>query len=492
MSAITELAKQYSDQWWRLNNLYWIIDKQGKRVKFTPNTSQERLYWDMWYREVILKARQRGFTTFIDIFALDTCIFNPNFSAGIIAHNLEDSKKIFRTKVKYPYDNLPQGIRDMVPANNDKAGEYVFSNGSSISVSTSYRSGTLQLLHVSEYGKIAAKNPEKALEIKTGAMEAVPKDGIILVESTAEGNGGDFYELTKKARKIHDEGRKPRTMEYKFFFEPWFENEDYSHDEPVEITDEYEKYFEELEELGIKLTDGQKYWYIDKAGDLEDEMKREYPSTPDEAFEAAIKGAYFAKQMSKMRNDQRITPLPITPNHEVMTAWDLGKNDTTAIWFIQHVGKFYHLIDYYEENGEDPDHYVKVLREKDYNYGRHFMPHDVETQIFGMKTTRLQQFKDGGLRNIVIVPRIGDVNEGIAATRALLPLCVIDPKRCDDGIRALDNYQKEFNDKTGTYRNYPLHNWASNGVDAIRQFAQGYTNKSKKKGASPQPKVNVI
>jgi len=196
VNAIVEAAGQYSDQLWRLNNLYYIIDKSGKKVRFVLNESQHKLYTEMWYRNIILKARQRGYTTFIGIFALDSCIFNPNFSAGIIAHNMEDSKKIFRTKVKYPYEHLPEGIREAVTANNDRSGEYVFSNDSSISVSTSYRSGTLQILHVSEYGKIACKYPDKAKEIKTGAFEAVPKEGIILVESTAEGQGGDFRVVT--------------------------------------------------------------------------------------------------------------------------------------------------------------------------------------------------------------------------------------------------------------------------------------------------------
>jgi len=184
------------------------------------------LYHDLWYREVILKARQRGFTTFIDIYALDSCLFNSNFTAGIIAHSLEDSKKIFRTKVKFPYDNLPDGIKELVPASSDRADEYVFGNGSSISVGTSYRSGTLQLLHVSEFGKIAAKYPERAKEIKTGAFEAVPKNGIIVVESTAEGNGGYFYDLVEAARNTENEGRKPGRMEFKFYFEPWWKNEE--------------------------------------------------------------------------------------------------------------------------------------------------------------------------------------------------------------------------------------------------------------------------
>lgn len=448
----------------------------------------------MWYRTVILKARQRGFTTFIDIFALDSCVFNKDFNAGIIAHNLEDSKKIFRTKVRYPYESLPDGIKNAVTANNDRAGEYQFSNNSNISVSTSYRSGTLQLLHVSEYGKIAAKYPERAKEIKTGAFEAVPRDGVILVESTAEGNGGDFYDMVEKAKHIESEGRKPNRMEIKFFFEPWHDNEDYVLDSDVIETTEHTKYFDRLDsDYDIKLTKQQKAWYISKLNTLEDDMTREYPSYPDEAFEAAIHGSFYARQLAKARKEGRITRIPIESSLEIHTFWDLGKNDTTAIWFMQQVGKEMRWIDYYESNGEEIEHYCKILKDKGYLYGKHYMPHDVETNLLGLKSSRRKQFEDGGVHPIVTVPRVSSIIDGIAAVRQQFNNYWIDNERCAEGIKCLDNYQKEWNEKTATFREYPLHNWASNGADAIRQCAQGYKdNKVSKFKKSPQPKVSVI
>ncbi len=494
VTGIKEAAEQYSNQLWRLSNLYYIINKSGKRVKFIPNTSQLKLYNDMWYRTVILKARQRGFTTFIDIFALDSCVFNKDFNAGIIAHNLEDSKKIFRTKVKYPYESLPDGIKNTVGANNDKAGEYQFSNNSNISVSTSYRSGTLQLLHVSEYGKIAAKYPERAKEVVTGAFEAVPIDGVILVESTAEGNGGAFYEMVEKSRNTANENRKPNIMEFKFFFEPWHDNEDYALKDKVIITSEHKKYFDRLRtDYDISLTKAQKSWYVGKLNVLEDDMTREYPSYPDEAFEAAIHGSFYARQMAKARKEGRITGIPIESSHEIHTFWDLGKNDTTAIWFMQQVGKEIRWVDYYESNGEEIEHYCKVLKDKDYLYGKHYMPHDVETNLLGLKSSRKRQFESGGVHPIVVVPRINSVMDGIASVRQQFSAYWFDSERCSEGIKCLDNYQKEWNEKTATFREYPLHNWASNGADAIRQQAQGYKdNKITKNKRSPQPKVSVI
>src|SRR5215207_225947 len=167
------LLSQFSDWRWRLNNLYWIVNKEGKRTQFKMNWAQENLFNGMHYMNVILKARQLGFTTFIQIFMLDACLFNADIRAGTIAHKLDDAKTIFRDKVKYPYDELPDAIKAARPVIKDSADELMFSNNSSIRVGTSLRSGTLQYLHVSEYGKLCAKYPDKAREVRTGALNTI-------------------------------------------------------------------------------------------------------------------------------------------------------------------------------------------------------------------------------------------------------------------------------------------------------------------------------
>lgn len=475
MTAISEAAEQYSDQLWRLSNLYWIVDKSGKRVRFIPNTSQLNLYTNMWYRNVILKARQRGYTTFINLYCLDSCIFNPDFSAGIIAHNLDDAKKIFRTKVKFPYENLPDGIKQAVSANNDRSSEYIFSNGSSISVSTSYRSGTLQILHVSEMGKIAAKSPEKSQEIITGAFEAVPKEGVIFVESTAEGQGGDFYDITKRAQDLERAGTKLTPFSMKFFFDAWHENPDYVMDDDVDVNSEMAGYFQTLQDNhGITLTDKQKSWYVAKEETQQDKMKREYPSYPEEAFESAINGAIYAKQMARARLEKRICKIPVESSIQVHTFWDLGKRDATAIWFMQQVDKEIRWIDYYENSLEDIDHYCRVIQDKGYLYGKHYMPHDVQVKLLGMVRTRKKQFEQGGVSPIECVPVIPVLIEGIQMVRQAFGSYWFDSERCDKGIKNLDNYKWKWNESTGMYTDQHVHNWASNGCDALRQEAQGF------------------
>ena len=480
MNAV-EVKDQFSNQLWRLSNLYWIVNKQGKPQVFTPNSSQERLYWELWYRNVILKARQRGFTTFLDIYALDCCLFNEDFAAGIIAHNLEDAKKIFRTKVKYPYEHLPDQLRTTVHPTNDRGNEYIFSNNSNISVSTSYRSGTLQFLHVSEFGKIAAKNPEKATEIITGALEAVPLDGIAAFESTAEGNGGDFYNMVDAAIKKQESGKKLNNLEFKFVFEPWWSNPDYVLDGDVTITAEDNQYFSKLKiDHDITLTQEQKNWYVAKKETQGDKMKREYPSTPSEAFEVAIEGAYWSSEMTKARKAGRITSIPIEDALDVHTFWDLGRNDSNSIWFMQHIGKEYRFIDYYENNGQALSFYAGILKDKKeqygWRYGDHYLPHDVKVTDLSREDnmTRKQVLESKGVKPIIPIERISDKSEGIEMGRNILKYCWFDKERCAQGIKCLDNFRHQWDEKNGVFLSEPLRDWAKHGADAFMQFAQGY------------------
>ena len=198
--AFRKAADQFSDWRWRLSNLYWIIDKEGRRQKFEMNWAQEALFNQMHYMNVILKARQLGFTTFIQIFMLDAAVFNSDIRAGTIAHTLGDAQTIFRDKVKFPYDLLPDGIKSHVPILHDNATELMLGNNSSIRVGTSLRSGTLQYLHVSEYGKLCAKFPEKAREVRTGALNTVQAGQVVFIESTAEGQEGHFFEVCQTAQ----------------------------------------------------------------------------------------------------------------------------------------------------------------------------------------------------------------------------------------------------------------------------------------------------
>jgi len=218
----SELALNLSNREWRLNHLYHIVNEDGEDVLFRMNAAQRQLWATMWWRNVILKARQLGFSTFIDLLFLDACLWNPNVSSAIIADTLINAGKIFVTKIKYPYRHLPEAVRSRVKAEKDDGGEIRLENGSSITVGLTARSATLQNLHVSEYGKICAKWPDKAREIRTGAMPAVHANGLVFVESTAYGREGGFYDLCEAARATQVAGRPLTSLNFRFHFFPSF------------------------------------------------------------------------------------------------------------------------------------------------------------------------------------------------------------------------------------------------------------------------------
>lgn len=467
-AGFQKAVDHYADPRWRLNNLYWITDKAGKRIKFEMNWAQEALFKHMHFQNLILKARQLGFTTFIQLFLLDQCVFNSNVRAGTVAHTLDDAKVIFRDKIKYPYESLPEVIQEQVRANKDTANELLFSNNSSIRVGTSLRSGTLQLLHISEYGKICAKYPEKAREIKTGALNTVEQGQIVFIESTAEGQEGHFFEMCAAAQAKQRMASRLTPLDFKFHFFPWWKNHGYALDPAgVVIPPTVEDYFAKLQAVhGVALTAAQKAWYVKKAETQEDDIKREYPATPEEAFEAAVEGAYYAVQMAKVESDGRICHVPYEPSLPVETAWDIGMNDNTAIWFFQRFLREIRLIDHYSNSDEGLSHYVDVLERKPYKYGAAWVPHDIKVREWlADGKTRIAAMIEKGLKPKLIPAHA--IADRIHATRQTLARCVFDEEKTADGVKSLKSYRKEWDDERGIWKDKPRHDQASHDADSF-------------------------
>ncbi len=291
----TALAeKRLSDPMWRLQNLYYIVDKHGRKVRFEPNWAQKQLYHDMWYCNIILKARQLGISTFVCLLFLDRCLFNSNLAAGVIAHTREDAEQLFK-RIKFAYDSLPDAIKALRPATVDSARELVFSNGSSLRVGTSMRGSTLQYLHISEFGKICAKFPDKAQEIITGSLNTLAPGQYVFIESTAEGREGRFYEICKQAQALAASGKDLSKMDFRFHFFSWFGEPSYRIGSPLGMSQEIHEYFISLEGLGIKLDPEQKFWYAARHATQGEDMKREFPSTPEEAWEQSTEGGLLRK-----------------------------------------------------------------------------------------------------------------------------------------------------------------------------------------------------
>lgn len=479
----SSIKKTLADQAWRLNHLYTITNKDGKAIPFKMNWAQEQFFDEIHSNNIILKARQLGFSTFINLLQLDTTLFVPNTACGVIAHNDDAAKELFSRNIKFPYEHLQDGAKAMggVPT-TDSAHQFKFSNGSSIRVATSMRSGTLQILHVSEFGKVCAKFPERAREIVTGSIETVGKGNIVIIESTAEGNDGYFFDYVQGARSIVASNRKPTNTEYRFFFFPWWKEPTYEQNDPEIISKPLADYFAKVEsEISKKLTEGQRFWYAGKRRKLGTDCYREYPSTPDEAFLVSLEGTYYTSQLTEARQSGRVGYFPPNPRVPINTFWDIGISDYTSIWFHQQIGERHRFFHYLEECGEPLQHYVNAVldyRSKGYVIGDHYMPWDAALRDKKDLTSYSKLAEDLGLRPVRIV-QTNNLLVGIQETRSMLALAEFDETGCELGLKRLAAYRKDWNERTQSYMDRPLHDESSHGADALRMWAQGYRSPRK-------------
>lgn len=483
--AIEALGPQITDQWWRLNNLYHIIDENGQDVQFVPNEAQVQLYDSMWWNNVVLKSRQHGITTFLCIYFLDCCLFEKNIRAGIIAHKLSDAKKFFRDKVKYAYTKLPKKIKAIFPIIKDESQELLFEHNSGIYVGTSMRSGTLQYLHVSEYGYICAHTPQKAKEIKSGAMETVHEGGMIFVESTAEGMGNDFHAMCRAAEKLKQEGKEPNNLEYRFHFYPWHEKSSNTTDPgDTKIRPDMQKYFKDIENTyGKRLTMGQKVWYQSKKDTLKGDIYKEHPSYPAECFYASLEGAYYGEEMALVREKQHITFVPYDPSAKVFTFWDLG-NIYTAVIFFQFLGEKINVIDcVYDELGQGLPYFAKVLQEKPYVYGDHYGGPDIDPDSGSNRKsvhtgrTTIEHAATLGIQLKVVGAH--SVDDRIREVKDILLRTFFDEENTEMVYTALSQYRRRKNEQLSTedrpvYFDEPVHDWTSHIADAFGHMAIQY------------------
>lgn len=200
----------------------------------------------------------------------------------------------------------------------------------------------------------------------------------------------------------------------------------------------------------------------------DDEYAQEY----DCSFDAAVRGAYFGKEMNALDEAERITAVPHDPRLPVHTAWDLGMADSTVIWFVQSIGRELRVIDVLKGEGVGLDWYAKQLQGRDYLWGTHYLPHDVEVRELGTGKSRKEVLEGLGIK-VTLCPNIPR-EDGIQAVRMLLPTCWFDKDKCKDGIEALRMYRRDYDEKRQEFRVQPLHDWTSHYADAFRYLAVGF------------------
>lgn len=184
-------------------------------------------------------------------------------------------------------------------------------------------------------------------------------------------------------------------------------------------------------------------------------------------FSAALTGAYYAKEINLATKENRLTRVPFNRSSQVYTAWDLGMDDHTAIWFWQVAGKEIQFIDYYENSDQDIDHYAKILREKPYVYAYSYLPHDAVQKTIMSKQSAAEKLRGLGFK-VDIIPRTKDVMTDIRMVRDMFNRVVFDEERCEQGIDCLKNYQRKWDPKRKVYMDKPHHDWSSHGADAFR------------------------
>jgi hypothetical protein len=469
------ISARLSDKMWRLTSgvLYKVVSKHGKVVPFQPNAVQLDFLKNRHTKNIVLKARQHGMTTLLAIDEFDDACFSKNKSIGIIAQDLDSANDIFSNKVRFLYDNLPGWLKEMFPFRTERQGEMRFAdNGSTMSVDTSFRSSTLQKLHITELGKVCAKFPEKAREIQTGALNTLAPTCEVTIESTAEGSSGLFFDMCQEAIANMQLGKKLTDMDYKFHFYPWFLDKTYSLDDTFPISSEVKEYFGKIKGdawitkkyPGLEFTDSQMRWYQKKWKEQGDDMGREFPSYPDEAFQLAVKGAYYERELGAARQQRRICNVAYDTRIPVQTAWDLGGaggGDETAIWFFQQFGKEVRLIDYWEGSGYSMVDIVRVaIREKPYHYDTHFLPHDAEVHEYTTGKTRISTLREMGLRCLSL-PKLS-IADGINEVRNIFPRCYFDEAKTGLGLKHLQSYSRAWDPKNGRFKDYPKHDVHSN------------------------------
>ena len=229
---------------------------------------------------------------------------------------------------------------------------------------------------------------------------------------------------------------------------------------------------QELKKWYTKIYKASETNIIDKEelDDAKESMSIEHYNQEYEcSFIASVVGAYYSTQMSTMRSDQRVRPVPYQPEQLVETYWDIGIGDATVILFVQKIFNEVHIIDYYENTGGGLPAAIKYIKEKPYIYNRHVGPHDFSAREFGSGKNRIQLAKNLGIK-ITTAPKL-PIDDGIEAGRVLLSRCYIDEVKCYPLIEALENYRKEYDEKNRVFRLKPLHDWSSHPADAFRTLA---------------------
>lgn len=470
------------DSVFRIANLYEIKTIEGERKAFIPSEEQKVLIYDLCVRGykalVCPKARKLGLSTVLCVIAADKIAWESGQEVALVDRTKEDAIDKLDRMVRFAIESLDPrfGVNLAITKDNDAELRIVTKSPDDLEsryrAGASFRGGTPQFLHVSEWAAIQFDEPSRSEEIKTGAMEAA-RHGIRVIESTWRGGAdGHVWTYVEQALETPEDQKTPEDWRIRFF--PWWVGKANVREGDIKRVDEAtNRYLDEKEvELGIKFTPQQRLWYYFQKRDLGIFIKRENPTTLEECWSTPVEGAIYADLIERIRGEQKIIPLTPNPALEVDTVWDLGAPANTVVWYVQRLGNGqYDFIDC--DGGLDltTDERVEHMRRKGYTYGCHYVPHDAAAEQRGGLTFQ-EELMRAGLENVRVVPRTSDIELGINALRKILPHCRFDSERCKHGLKMLSAYHAKI-EVGGKHRSENIvHDASSHYADAARVLAE--------------------
>ena len=406
-------------------------------IPYKPRASQAEMHSSLRRWNVLVMHRRFGKTVFAVNHLIKECLTCPlpRPRVAFIAPTFTQAKRIAWDYVKY-YASVIPGV-----AFNETELRVDFPNGARLMLLSAENPDALRgiYLDLAIFDEYGMQNPRVWGEVVRPALS--DREGAAVFLGTPAGHN-HFFDLLQQAKNECEEGA-----------DKWYWK-------TVKASESGIVKDEELKAAKQQMT--------------EEQFDQEYECS----FTASIIGAYYGKLIAEAEESDRVTKVPYDPSMPVHTAWDLGVNDATAIWFAQtYRGGAIHIIDYYENSGVGLDHYAEVLNRKDFVYGDHLAPHDIEVRELGSGKSRLETALSLGIR-FKVVPRM-KVADGINATRMLLPKCFFDRDKTQDGLDMLRQYRQEWDDKKKVFRDHPRHDYTSHAADAFRYLATGLEQRTR-------------
>lgn len=497
-----DMAK-LADPLWRLTSgaLYVIRSEAGEPIPFIPTPQQLAVIEEIYIHNakvlVIPKARQVRMSTVIAMIVLDTVLFGTSVQCSLCDIDIPNADRKLDEKVFYAFERLPAALRHYwTPIKKTLSpGIFTIQHGTdSTNKSTFYagqkaRGGTNQILWMSEWAELAAKHPAMSAEYLRGAWPAAA-EGLRIIESTwYGGKSGDVWGIAKKGLDPHTGLPLPRekctALTPRILFFPWYviPSRRLACPNPSLIRPEVRAYFAKaLEGTGDSLDDAQIYWYQEAALDVyHHETQFIYPTNIHECWNANIEGAIWSTALAMAKAAGRVGEVPHRPDLEVDTFWDLGAPENSPCVYVQHDHEQRRIIDSDTEiqGGEVADR-VRLLKEKGYRYGTHYLPHDAGQRQKNGKTY-FSEFEaelraQGVSGRVVQLRQTGNRWLGINHFTGLMKKSVwIDEKKCAFVLESIAAYRRKPDPtKEGRFLDDIVADWSNHCSDCVRYISEAY------------------